>query len=282
VVATDRNRRVSRAHFTYRRCEVCGTLALAQVPDDLGSYYPPDYYVIPASRGELLATAGPEQYKLDILRPLAPRGRLVEVGPAVGAFAAVAQEAGYDTSAIEMDAACCEFLRDEVGIQVYETDDPSAALAGGGPFDVIAMWHVIEHLQDPLAVLAAAAAALTPGGVIALAAPNPEAFQFRILGSRWTHLDAPRHLVLVPIPALERAARVLGLEVLLVTTQDAGTVAWNVFGWRESLAGFARGRYVRHALRLVGSLVAHAMSPLERRDQQGSTYTLVLRRSAVG
>jgi 2-polyprenyl-3-methyl-5-hydroxy-6-metoxy-1,4-benzoquinol methylase len=253
-------------------------LALASVPDDLERYYPPEYYVLPASRDELLASAGPERYKLDIVRRFVAEGRLVEIGPAVGSFAVVAQEAGYETSAVEMDAACCRFLRSVVGIPVHETDNPSAALAAHGPFDVVAMWHVIEHLENPREVLAAAAGSLRPGGVLALAAPNPAAFQLRVLGSRWTHVDAPRHLVMVPIATLERLASELELEVVLATTRDPGTIAWNRFGWRESFAGFARGRYAKQALRLAGSAATRTMAPVERRDRNGSTFTLVLRR----
>jgi 2-polyprenyl-3-methyl-5-hydroxy-6-metoxy-1,4-benzoquinol methylase len=280
-VTADRNRRLSTARFTYQRCEGCGTLSLAPVPVDLSRYYPPEYYVLPRSRAELLASAGPERYKLDIVGRFVPAGRLVEIGPAVGGFAVVAQEAGYETSAIEMDAACCEFLRTEVGIAVHETADPTAALAAHGPFEVIAMWHVIEHLENPREALAAAAAALQPGGVLALAAPNPDALQFRVLRSRWTHIDAPRHLVLVPISTLEALALELGLDVVLATTSDPGTLGWNLFGWRESLAGFARGRYPREVLRRLGSAVGRAIAPLERRGHNGATFTLVLRRPSA-
>jgi 2-polyprenyl-3-methyl-5-hydroxy-6-metoxy-1,4-benzoquinol methylase len=278
---TDRNRRLSRARFTYYRCTSCATLTLVPVPSDLEHYYPDEYYDLPRSREELLADAAPERYKLEIIDRFVATGRLVEIGPAVGRFAVVAQDAGYETSAIEMNPACCRFLRNALGIRVHETDNPSHALAADGPFDVVAMWHVLEHLSDPRAVLAAAAAALRPGGVIVLAAPNPGAFQFQVFGSRWTHVDAPRHLVLIPIAALERLARELGLESVLVTTHDAGTIGWNRFGWRESLAGFGHGSYAKRGLRLLGSLAARAMAPFDRRDHRGSTYTLVFRRPAA-
>ena len=191
------------------------------------------------------------------------------------------QDAGYETSAIEMDADCCRFLRDVVRIPVRETDDPAGALAEGGPYDVIAMWHVIEHLPNPREVLTAAAAALAPGGVIALAAPNPEAFQFRVFGRRWTHLDAPRHLFLVPLDEYARVGAALGLEVALATTRDEGTLHWNAFGWRETFAGFGRGRYARGGMRVIGSAVTRAAAPIERRGRQGATYTLILRRPAL-
>lgn len=280
LASTDRNRRLSDERFSYYRCTSCGTLELVPVPADLARYYTAEYYAVPVDRGALIAGSAGERYKLDLIRPLVGSGRLVEVGPAVGGFAAVMQDAGYETSAIEMDADCCRFLREVVGVDVRETDDPAEALAGGGPYDVVAMWHVIEHLPNPREVLTSAAAALAPGGVIALAAPNPEAFQFRVFGGRWAHLDAPRHLFLVPLDEYARLGAELGLEVALATTLDQGTLHWNEFGWRETLAGFARGRYVRAGMRVIGSTLAWACAPIERRARRGATYTLVLRRPA--
>jgi 2-polyprenyl-3-methyl-5-hydroxy-6-metoxy-1,4-benzoquinol methylase len=278
IVAVDRNRRLSDDRFIYYRCSSCRTLQLLPVPADLARYYTAEYYAVPGGRAALVAASGAERYKLDLIRPLVPAGRLVEVGPAVGGFAAVMRDAGYDTSAIEMDADCCRFLRDVVGIAVQQTDDPAAALAAGGAYDVIAMWHVIEHLPNPREVLTAAAAALAPKGVIALAAPNPDAFQFRVFGRRWAHLDAPRHLFLVPLDEIADLGHALGLEVVLATTCDEGTLHWNAFGWRETLASFGRGRCVRGGMRVIGSALTRISGPVERRQGQGSTYTLILRR----
>ncbi len=279
--ATDRNRRLSDERFEYGRCRRCRTLALAPVPEDLARYYPAEYYSLPSGREALIAAASGERYKVDLIRRFVPTGRLVEIGPAIGGFCALAQADGYETSAIEMDPECCRFLRTVVRIEVDETSEPIESLAGRGPFDVIAMWHVIEHLPNPREVLAAAAGSLAPGGIVVIGTPNPAAFQFRLFGLRWTHLDAPRHLFLIPAPTLVGVGRELGLETAMLTTRDAGTLGWNSFGWRESLAGFARGRYVRYGLRLVGSAVALLASPLDRYDQRAATYTLVLRRPAV-
>ncbi|MHB1567564.1 MAG: class I SAM-dependent methyltransferase [Solirubrobacteraceae bacterium] len=279
-VATDRNRRLSTERFVYHRCTRCATLVLAPIPSDLARYYTAEYYAVPADRAQILAASGSEYYKLEIVRSFVPQGRVVEVGPAVGGFVAVMQEAGYEVAAIEMDPDCCRFLRDQLGIRVWETDEPASALADGEPFDVVAMWHVIEHLPNPREVIEAAARALAPGGVLALAAPNPESFQFRLFRKRWTHLDAPRHLVLAPMSEFARVGAEAGLEPVLMTTRDEGTLGWNTFGWRESFAGFSRGRYMRHALRLTGGVVGRVMAFADRRGRNGSTFTLVMRKPA--
>ena len=75
-IATDRNRRISDERFEYRRCQACDTIVLAAVPEDIGRYYPHEYYSVPSSREELMITAAPERYKLDLVRSLVPRGPL--------------------------------------------------------------------------------------------------------------------------------------------------------------------------------------------------------------
>jgi 2-polyprenyl-3-methyl-5-hydroxy-6-metoxy-1,4-benzoquinol methylase len=280
-VAIDTNRRLSAEPFRYHECERCGLVFLSPVPDDIGRFYPSDYYAFPPSRDALVAASRPhDAYKVEILRAFARGHRLVEVGPGIGGFAALAQDAGYDVAAIEMDARACAYLEGEVGVAVTHTDDADGALANGGPFDVIAMWHVIEHLPNPFATLRAVAQALIPGGVAIIAAPNPDALQMRVFGRRWTHLDAPRHLFLIPIATLAEAAAASGIEVVAVTTTDPGTLAWNGFGWRESLAHLVRGRYTGHALRLSGTVPAALAAPIERRGRRGATFTIVLRRPA--
>lgn len=237
-----------------------------------------EYYALPASRAALAAAAAPDRYKLELVRSVVPRGRLIEVGPAIGGFAVHAADAGYDTSAIEMDPDCCRFLRDVVGIEVHNTAHPARALRAHGPYDVIAMWQVLEHVPDPRGVLEAASSALAAGGVLAIAVPNPEALQFRLFGARWTHVDAPRHRSLSPARTIISLGESLGLEVALLTMTDAGTLGWNWFGWRESLAGFSDHESGRRGLRFAGSVVTRLMAPVERRGHNAATYTLLLRR----
>ena len=112
----------------------------------------------------------------------------------------------------------------------------------------------------------------------ALATPNPAALQLRLLGSRWTHLDAPRHLVLVPAPALRRYAEGLGLEMVELTSSDRTGNDWNAFGWAELLTTPRTGPRGRRLAFLAGAAAAAALAPLERRELKGSSYTMVLRR----
>jgi SAM-dependent methyltransferase len=276
--AFDENRRITEDAFEYFRCERCSLVFLDPVPDDLGPFYAGDYYSIPKSSRWLSLASLLERYKLGIVRRFKQSGRLLEIGPSWGQFAYLAKNAGFTVDAIEYDAECCRFLRDVAGIQAFNSGEPHAALRDLGPYDVIAMWHSFEHLPDAWKTLEVAAERLAPGGILVIAAPNPDAFQLRMLGPHWTHIDAPRHLYLVPASTLVARAAASGLSPVLVTTRDKGSRGWNHFGWRVSLRNRFRGRFARTVAFLVGGVVAVGMMPFDLARGKGSAFTVVLRK----
>lgn len=276
----DFNRKLADSRFIYHQCEDCGSLALAVPPPDLDRYYPTDYYALPTSRQELATAAERERYKLDIVRRFVRPGRLLEIGPGPSAFPYLAKEAGFDVGAVEMDERCCEFLRDVVGVHATQTSDATAVLEYSEPLQVVALWHVVEHLPNPMETLEAAAKALAPGGILVIAAPNPDSMQLSLFRSRWAHLDAPRHLQLIPAAYISKRAAAWGLQTVLKTTTDAGGLGWNAFGWNVSLNHAASAVGLRFPT-LGAKVIGRIARPLERTGMRGATYTLVLRKGAA-
>lgn len=277
ITASDRNRGVDGGRFSYRRCEACGTLQLVDVPRDLGRYYPQDYHGVPTAE-ELRERAAAERHKVDLVGALIAPGRLVEVGPSFGAFAFAAKEAGFDVTGIEMDRRCCDYLVETVGIQAINSAAPEEVLPTLPPSRVIAMWHVLEHVPQPLAVIERAAENLEAGGVLAIAVPNPESLQFRVLRARWAHLDAPRHLFLIPIDTLLSRARACGLEPVAVVTDDPFGRHCNRFGWEYALRRRPSTGSSGPLVRRTSQLLEKGLAPLERRGHNGAAYTVLLRR----
>lgn len=273
----DFNRRLAETRFTYFECTTCGSLALASLPADLERFYPTDYYQLPSSREELARVAEHERYKLEIVQRFVAKGRLMEVGPAVGGFAYLAKEAGFMVETVEMDARCCRFLREVARVGAIHSSDARSVLERSRHLDVIALWHVVEHLPDPMETLQAAAKALAPGGILVVAAPNPQALQLAVFGTYWAHLDAPRHLQLIPARYLRQTAAAWGMRAVLETTTDRGGLGWNLFGWDGSLRNLAH-RLNLGFPRLGARVVSRLARPLERSGDRGATYTLVLRR----
>jgi SAM-dependent methyltransferase len=268
----DRNRGISDERFEYRRCATCRTYHLADPPTDLGRYYPTDYYELPTAE-ELDRHASGEAPRLRLLAPFATSGRLIEIGAGYGIFARAARNAGFDVTAIEMDDRCCDYLEWVVGVQAIRSGTPEQALPDLEPARVITLWHVLEHLPFPREALAAAAERLEPGGALVIATPNPDSLQFQLLGARWAHVDAPRHLFLIPLDALRKEARRLGLRLAHVTTNDPAGRQWNRFGWEYALRGCPARRPSWRGLWSLSLVITMLLAPFERQRMRGATYT---------
>jgi len=277
-VATDRNRCVSDRRFEYLCCDVCGVIWMADVPDDLGGLYPSDYHTAMAP-ADLAAAIVAEAPRLRLLTRHVSPGRLVEIGPSRGVFAAAAKAAGFDVTALELDPECCRHLELNVGVRAINTATPETVLPTLPRSRAVVAWHVIEHVPDPWGLLRVIAARLEPGGVLALATPNPGSLQFRLFGARWLHADTPRHLTLIPLAALRDEAAGHGLELIGTTTTDPVGLALNEAGWQRSfLRPPAQRQEVRFAW-TIGRVLATLLGPVERRGLHGAAYTALFRRN---
>lgn len=273
-ITSDRNREVSPQPFRYRRCSACDSYSLVDVPNDLSPFYPSEYYEL-LDRNAVEQAAWVEDHKVSTIRPYVPSGRLVEIGPGPGVFAHAARRAGYDVSTIEMDERTAAHLREEHDIATVTSADPAAALLEGPTVDVIAMWHVIEHLADPWKVVEAAGRRLRSGGALVVAAPNPDALQFRLLKGRWAHVDAPRHLVLLPLATLSERCAAVGLRQAAVTTADPAGRHWNRFGWEYAARRRPALGPPSRLLQLGALGLTLALRPVEHRGLNGAAYTAV-------
>ena len=185
--------------FTVIQCEGCGLVSYDPLdPKALTDYYPKNYYAyqsVAAGDGASEEMGGWRLLLDDIhlgirhnsfffllflpllwfkemfsgarfLRPV-PRGRLLDVGCGNGAFLLKARRMGFDCTGLEPGGTAAESLQRR-GIPVHlcalEELDPRA-----GPFDVITLNHVFEHLTEPEAALKKLRVLLAPGGAVARA-----------------------------------------------------------------------------------------------------------------
>jgi 2-polyprenyl-3-methyl-5-hydroxy-6-metoxy-1,4-benzoquinol methylase len=275
--ASDWNQSTSTESFNYRRCDACGLTFLHPLPGDLRRYYINEQYDIPSSTAGFAARAQTQRWKVDLLDSLVQPGRLLEIGPATGEFAFAARAGGYAPRVIEMDPDCCRFMR-ELGVEVVHSDAPADELDDGAPYRAICIWQAIEHIPRFWVLIERACQRLMPGGVLVLSTPNPISVQARLLGRFWPHLDAPRHLYLIPPQWMQSFARQHGMQVALKTTRDVGSLGLNYYGWllavRHALRGGGSARTVDFLTRWLTSL----FGPLERREGWGCSYTVALRK----
>lgn len=150
--------------------------------------------------------------RLDLLEPLVGgRGRLFDVGAAAGFFADEARRRGWSVAGIDVSPFMTGYAREELGLDLetglFQSTDVQDC-------DVITMWDYIEHSIDPVGDVHRAAAALVPGGVLALSTGDIDTLVARLSGSRW-HLLTPRHHNFFFSEAtLHRLLSAAGLDIL--------------------------------------------------------------------
>jgi SAM-dependent methyltransferase len=102
------------------------------------------------------------------------RGRtLLDVGSGLGVFPAAMKDEGWDCTALETDARSVQHAREVVGVTAVLGDFITAS-RGLGEFDLITFNKVLEHVENPTALLRASARHLRSNGIVYVELPDGE------------------------------------------------------------------------------------------------------------
>jgi hypothetical protein len=94
------------------------------------------------------------------------------------------------------------------------------------------------------------------------------------MGSRWPHLDAPRHLWLFPIEVLSERLDRVGLQMVAGILDDPGAASWNRFAWIRLMTNLVSSRAWTAASFAVGSTMAAVLRPIEL-GRRSASYTAI-------
>ena len=154
------------------RCLACRLVYIDPVPPEAMTpeSYGPGYYE-PWQGREERPRLRLWRRRLRLIEARARRGTLLDVGCGDGLFLSVARDAGWRVEGIEFSPEGARRSSGRLGRPVAVGDLASERVLKG-PFDVITLWHVLEHLVEPGTMLDAARARLRPGGLLVVAVPN--------------------------------------------------------------------------------------------------------------
>ncbi len=116
------------------------------------------------------------------------------------------------------------------GIKIFKGSVADAGFKDGF-FDAVVIWHVLEHLHEPLSTLDEIARITRKEGIIAVAVPNFSSLQSVWFKSDWFHLDLPRHLYHFNTDNLCQALKQKGYSIHSVSTNS---LEQNIFGFVQS------------------------------------------------
>ncbi|HEV8701916.1 MAG TPA: class I SAM-dependent methyltransferase [Candidatus Polarisedimenticolia bacterium] len=154
------------------RCLQCRLVYIDPVPAEAITHqsYGPVYYE-PWQGREARSRLRLWRRRLGLIEARSRLGTLLDVGCGDGLFLSVAREAGWRVDGIEFSPEGARRSSQRLGRPVA-VGDLARERGLRGPFDVVTLWHVLEHLVDPGTMLDAARARLRPGGLLVVAVPN--------------------------------------------------------------------------------------------------------------
>jgi len=151
-----------------------------------------------------------------------PPGRVLDVGCAAGFFLKVMQGKGWTTTGIEIAAPMLEYARKELGLEDMHRGDLLSVDLPDEPYDVITLWDVIEHLEEPGKHLARVHELLAPDGILVLETQDVSSRFARLLGQRWQHYKHEEHLYHFHPESIARLLAASGFEVVENTPRRGG------------------------------------------------------------
>lgn len=219
------------------RCQSCSHVFTATAGDaDLSELYASEQYELVDTRqslfGRLIAFDVKAALRhLTKVKPPQKGASLMDFGCGKGVFLHFAMLHGWQVKGIETAPRRAAFARSTYGLDVT-TDDYAGGMVRGGPFDVVTLFHVLEHLPNPKALLTSLVQSnLKDGGILVVEVPRFDSLQSGIAGHTWIHLDPPRHLSHFTTASLSQMMRDLGFRI----------IAKGQFSFHNGLLGMVQG-----------------------------------------
>ncbi len=187
--------------FSLMQCTSCSFIFTSPVPekDNVFNYYnSPEYSSHTLKKNNLFSYLYANARKFNIrqkyriVSDYAQSGKILDVGCGTGELLKYFRDMGWYTTGIEPVDKAREFAIQQNKIEVYPEEQLKKFEQD--TFDVVTLWHVLEHVYDLNQRLEELKKILKPEGVLFIAVPMIDSYDAVHYGSFWGALDVPRHL----------------------------------------------------------------------------------------
>jgi len=189
--------------FAIWNCNDCSLQFTQDVPDqnNIAPYYQSNSYVSHSDTKEGLinklyhlvrAHTLKQKYKLIKSSTKLAKGRILDIGAGTGAFAHTMKKNGWEVKGLEPDATAREHAKKNYQLELDLPDNINHFQAAA--FEVITLWHVLEHVHDLKGYWNHFKKLLSKQGQLIIAVPNYTSQDAQHYGQYWAAYDVPRHL----------------------------------------------------------------------------------------
>ena len=149
--------------------------------------------------------------KLKLINSLSNKGALLDIGAGTGDFLSVAKKDNWNVTGIEPNSKA-----KSIAIQKGVSFADDLSTLENNSFDVITMWHVLEHVPNLEENISELKRLVKPSGTIIIAVPNYKSFDAKYYQEFWAAFDTPRHLWHFSKTAIKKLFAKQNLELLEV------------------------------------------------------------------
>ena len=150
------------------------------------------------------------QRKLKLIRSLSKTGKILDLGCGTGDFLNLCSKNGWDIEGVEMDQKAREKSEKLLNVKIHER---LFSVEKENSFQIITLWHVLEHLPDLNKTITHLMKLLTVRGRLVIALPNVDSYDAKKYGNFWAGYDVPRHLYHFNQPTFQRLMRKHNLKI---------------------------------------------------------------------
>ena len=199
--STRRRELISQAEWTVFKCADCGLGFLDPRPDrnELDELYRSDYFSSHYDEGlkvgspEMKRRLSQEDHRIRFFRGIKKQGRILDIGCGMGYFLHAARAFGYQVEGMDVSGDSASYVEETLKIPVT-TGSIEEVTFQPESFDIITMWHALEHTPDPRVHVEKAWNWLKPGGLFVVDVPNHEGTDAIHLWDAWDGWSLPYHL----------------------------------------------------------------------------------------
>lgn len=194
--------------FKVVKCNNCRLVCLNPRPKEIIQYYPERSKSIVKDSFLFLK---PNRAK--IIKNLKKEGRILDIGCGEGGFLFDIHKEGWEVYGNDISKTACDFARKKLGSENIYHDDLLSLNFSRNFFDIVTMWHTLEHIKKPRATLKKVHGLLKDDGILIVECPNFSNLQSRFFKEKSFALNLPRHFYQFTPKTLEKLLKLTGFKI---------------------------------------------------------------------